>query len=285
MTAGYFDLGETADILVRSVVPIPGTDNVRDIGGFPAQGGLRIRRGEVYRAEALAHPGAGVARVALWRAEAVPDYRRLRLRAVIDLRGTQEAIVAPSAWAEPSGAALHTIPIDEGAEGDATNYVRDLKAGLLRTFTASDLAAYYARSVRTSAMSYGRAIGVIADSGPVLAHCSAGKDRTGILIALLLESLGTPRDLVVADYAYTGVLRPRRVLAYADVLQGVGVEPEAVSALFETPAEAMAMLLAGLDAEFGSVRAFLADRAGIDDSTLEALGERLLEPTSPASQA
>src|ERR1700712_3429969 len=261
-----------------SRVPIPGTDNVRDLGGFPGLDGRKIARGRIYRAEALAYPGPGVARVALWSADAIPAYRKLRLQAVIDLRSRQEAALAPSAWAESSGAELHSIPIDGGAEGDTTDYVRDLKAGVLRSFSAADLASYYARSVRASAAAYGRAISVIAASGATLVHCSAGKDRTGMLTALLLEALGTPRDLVVADYCYTGVLRPHRVLAYADVLHDVGIEPSAVSALFETPPEAMELLLAGLDAEFGSVRGFLWERAGVGESTLQALGERLLEP-------
>lgn len=272
--------GDQLATLEVSRVHIPGTTNVRDLGGFQAAADRHIQPGRFYRGEALARPGPGVARVALWNENSIDSYQALGLRTVIDLRGENETRVAPSAWGESSRAVLHSIPIDEGGEGDNTDYVRQLKAGELRTFSPDDLADYYARTVRTSARQFGEAVGVLASPGsaPALVHCAAGKDRTGLLVALVLETLGTPRELVVADYAYTGVLRPNRVAAYADVLAAVGVEATAVKALFETPAAAMERLLDGLDAEFGSVREFLLTRGEIEEAKLDGLAEQLLEP-------
>jgi protein-tyrosine phosphatase len=268
--------------LASTRVTIRGTDNVRDLGGLPAADNLRVRHGVFFRGEALAHPGPGVARVALWDENELDAYRRLSLSLVIDLRAPGEVALAESAWADANDARMLAVPIAEGGEGDATDYVRQIRAGTLRSFSAADLAAFYAATVRARADQFGEAIRALAQPAnlPVLIHCSAGKDRTGMLVALVLEAIGTPREYVVADYALTGVFRPNRVAAYADVLLAVGVEQSAVAALFEAPAAAMQGLLDGIDDEFGSVRNFLVSQAQVEPALINALADVLLEPAT-----
>ena len=276
-------------LLLQSRVDLPGTTNLRDLGGYPTRNGRVVRPGALYRAEALAIPGPGVARVALWRDELLKEYRRLGLALVIDLRPEQESALPPSAWAWATDAVLLAIPINEGGEGDATDYVRRLREGTLRSFSAEDLAEYYRTTLRRRARQFGLAIEALAGAGatPALVHCAAGKDRTGLLIALVLEALGVSREIVVADYALTGAFRPNRVAAYADVLAAGGIAPEDVSALFETPADAMQLVLDGLDRDHGSVQAFLLGPAGLDEHALRRLAGALLTdpPSGPVAVA
>jgi protein-tyrosine phosphatase len=271
--------------LLGSRIDIPGTTNLRDLGGYPAAGDRVIRSGVLFRAEALAYPGPDVGRVALWDERQRDRYRSLGLALVLDLRAPHERDAAPSAWADASGATLMVVSINEGGEGDGTDYVRRLRQGSLRSFTADDLAAYYASTLRRRADQFGRGIAAIAAPGgvPALVHCAAGKDRTGLLIALILDVLGVARDVIVADYALTGVFRPRRVDAYADVLAASGIEPAAVSALFETPAEAMDLALASIDTDFGSVREFLIRHGGIGPEVFDDLAATLLTDTQRGS--
>jgi leucyl-tRNA synthetase len=184
----------------------------------------------------------------------------------LDGMGVEEAKQAMCAW------------LAERGEGDATDYMRRLKAGTLQRFTADDLAEFYRLTVRARARQIGEALSLIAvdDAAPVLVHCAAGKDRTGLVVALLLEALGIRREVTVADYALTSVFRPNRIAAYADVIAAAGVEPHDVSALFEAPPDAMRLLLEGLDEEYGSTLAFLRDVAGVENATFDALQKRYL---------
>lgn len=251
--------------------------NLRDLGGTPAAGGRTVAPGRCYRAEALVAPDT-TPLCTPWLPEHAEAYRDLGVRTVLDLRSRGEAERVASAWPEATGAELVVLPIEEGGEGD-TDFVHEIRTGVRTTFTASDMAAYYALTLRRRTAEFGTGLRVLADADrlPVLVHCAAGKDRTGLLVALLLEALGTPREVVVADYALTGTLRPNRVQAYAHLF-AAHVDLAAIATLFDSPAAAMEQALAGLDDEFGSVAAYLESRCGVTPEHVAALREGLLTP-------
>lgn len=261
-------------------VPVGGTANLRDLGGVPAGDGRAVAASRVLRAEALVLPGTTPLCTA-WLPSDTGAYRALGVRTVLDLRSGAEARRVDSAWPDATGAAYVAIPIEEGGEGD-TDYVREIRTGLRTRFTAADMAEYYTLTLRRRADEFGRGLRILTDPArlPVLVHCAAGKDRTGLLVALLLEALGVSRRVVVDEYALTGMLRPRRVLAYAHLFEGSGVDLDDVAPLFDSPAAAMDEALAGLDAEFGSTARFLTDRCGLTRDDLEALRANLLAETT-----
>ena len=264
--------------MLDKVIAIEGTSNLRDVGGYPASQGTQVRRGKLFRAEALVFPGAATS-ASIFAEANLRDYRALGLKTVIDLRGLSEAKARPSAWAYASGAVLLQLPLDGGGEGDATEIMQRLRAGILRAFTVDDLAEFYGVMLRRQAKMFGRVFEALAvpDRLPALAHCAAGKDRTGVLVALIHEILGVSRDFIAEDYAMTEILRPNRVLAYLDLLKPVGIEPESVEPLFQAPADAIRWTLEKLDADFGSVEAYLVKSAGVTPEALIRLRDFLIE--------
>lgn len=256
---------------------------MRDLGGYPAGDGQVLVRGRFYRSEALAHPGASEVH-AIWDAANAAHYAALGLRTVIDLRTPRETEVAPSAWRVATGAKVVHLPMAEGGEGSDTNVMGRLLSGELTRFDAYDLARLYQGALDRRAEVFVAAARLLATSDrcPLLVHCSAGKDRTGMLVAVVLEALGTPRELVVRDYALTGIFRPNRVASYAAQLAAAGLDADAVRVLFETPAPAMDAALGYLDTVYGGAASYLVEVGGLDPAELAGLRANLLATSGNA---
>ncbi|KRF21121.1 hypothetical protein ASG90_01565 [Nocardioides sp. Soil797] len=260
---------------------IPGTANVRDLGGYPTIDGREVVRGRFFRSEALSYPGAGEA-LGIWDAAHREHFDKLRLRTVIDLRAPKENQIEPSAWEEATGARVISLPILEGGDGSDTYFFGDLLSGKSTSFLIPDMVVFYETTLRRQSKVLGEVVRLLADkvNAPALVHCSAGKDRTGITVAMVLDALGVPRDLVVEDYALTQQFRPNRVASYADLFDGLGVALDDVRVLFESPPEAMEATLAHVDEEYGGSRSYFLEVCGLTDADLDALGDNLLGPSA-----
>lgn len=193
-----------------------------------------------------------------------------------------EAEKAPNAWGVATGARIVHLPIAEGGEGSDTDFMRRMLAGEISTFAAEDLADFYMHVLERRSDVFGAAARIIADpaSLPALVHCSAGMDRTGLFTALMLEVLGTPREVVVEDYTMTGVFRPNRVDSYGDLFAKAGVDGQQVRSLFETPAVAMQTALEHLDERYGGAAGYLVEAAGVADEDIGAIRANLLDPST-----
>ena len=266
-----------ADVVVDGaaarVVRLPGLRNVRDLGGLPAADGARVRTGRVLRAELLGGPDAPEMCGTYDEADA-DRFRALGLRTILDLRTPDEEAEVPSQWVRATSARLVNVPVAEGGR-----LIEGMLSGVVPATTAEEFGRLYTKMFDRRAEAFGAALTVLAEPAvlPAVVHCSAGKDRTGALVALLLSVLGVPRDLVVEDYAYTGVARPDRVDLYADDLAAVGRSVEEVRVFFEAPPVTMRVALDHLDAEYGGVEAYLTGPGRTDPAVLERLRDTMLE--------
>jgi protein-tyrosine phosphatase len=108
-------------------------------------------------------------------------------------------------------------------------------------------------------------------------HCHAGKDRTGIVAALLLDALGVERETVLDDYELTARyrLRTHQESSYQRLVES-GMSPEAAAGVLTTPRWAMQHALEDLDRRYGSVADYLQGPAGMHSNNLRSLRRRLL---------
>lgn len=239
-------------------IALEGASNLRELGGWPAEDGRRVRPGLVWRSATLANlTEADAARVAA-----------LGLRTVCDLRGIREAEARPSRL--PPGVERVHIPIEPTVGASLRDLLQREQA------TGEDVVAL----LRRAYLDYtARFLGVyrrlfellLERRAPLLVHCSAGKDRTGVGAALLLTALGATRETVLADYRATDRLWRR------DHSLPEGTPRPLADALLATHPELLEETLDQAIALHGSVPALLERGLGLDPPRLRALRDAYLE--------
>jgi protein-tyrosine phosphatase len=237
--------------------------NARDLGGYATEGGQETRWGAVVRSDSpAALTEAGRA--------ALADYG---VRAIVDLRLPAELADHPNPFAEP------------GDHGIVYTNVSFIDPAAAPPDAVSTLAEDYLQMLDRYRQGVAQSMAAIASApadGAVLIHCAAGKDRTGLISALLLGLVGVPADTVAADYAMTAeLLRPRDEAWLAAAPPEERAEREAMLARYAPTAEVMLEVLAGLEERHGGVEGYLRE-AGVSPADLERLRERLL--ASPAGE-
>lgn len=188
------DTGEVREVSIRHL-PLQGTPNFRDLGGYQTTDGHYVRWGMIYRSGVLTYLTPA-------------DYSyltNLGIRVVCDFRSKQENESEPERWIPGASTNMISLPMGgpkkDGKEASVQNILGNdptpekLRARMINSygdfaFAASDQYAAVFQQVKNESL-------------PLLYHCSAGKDRTGVFSALLLLTLGVPEKTVLEDYALT----------------------------------------------------------------------------------
>jgi len=237
-----------------------GIENFRDFGGFSGRHGP-VREGLLFRSAHHANASD----------EDLDRLGRLGIATIVDLRRPDERSAQPSR--RPPGFAGEVISDDSGDASEAP-HVAFLKQGDLSDAAIERfLIEYYRNAPFEHAQLFGRAFAAL-ENGSLLIHCTVGKDRTGLLAALIQLALGADDDTVMEEYLETNraMLSEAKVARAAMGLKAMlGTEPSpvAIRALLGVEAH---HLQAGLNA--------IADQAGSIDAYLDRLGvdrRRLLE--------
>jgi protein-tyrosine phosphatase len=237
-------------------VPFTTVFNFRDLGGYATSDGRAVRPGRLYRSD-------GLYRLA-------PDERdrfgALSVRTVVDLRRADELAKAGQLAAAP-GLTYHHVSLQRAAW---TSVSVDA-AGMARYL--ADQYANIAEEGAGDGTPVGRVLRLIAeaDNAPLVFHCAAGKDRTGVVAALTLSLLGVPDAVIAEDYALTQRSEDR-YNAWRAANDPAFVPPTAPSA---APAAAMHLFLTELRTRYGSVPGYAA-RAGVTPDHVDALRAHLL---------
>lgn len=252
-------------VVAERTVALPGGVNFRDLGGYRTADGRAVRWGQVYRAGSLAELSD----------DDVAALGALGLRLVCDLRSPDEVARRPDRL--PPGAAYDHRPI----VGEVGRLRRVVTLYRKRHRVQELLEEVYRVMLDQNSATFAAVLRLAADPAnrPLVIHCTAGKDRTGLVVALLLLALGVPEETVVADYTLSnlafevlaGRMRPEMSRLYSFGFGEVQLRPFLLA-----EARTLRGALAYLRHRYGSLDWYF-QRAGLDDVVVERLRAELLE--------
>lgn len=265
--------------LEQRCIQLEGGSNLRDIGGYAAADGHRIKWGHVYRSGSL----WGLTK-ADWN-----WVDRQQIRAVCDLRSDEERELAPTVWS----AGEAPLQVDEvyAAHLLFSGRRRNSDAGVGEMETR--LYGLFAQLLAPSFRSFFQAL--IEGHVPAIVHCTAGQDRTGLAVSLLLTALGVDRDTIHADYLLSTELRvPKNEMDqsllpaladsnavarfYTDLVEERGPDVFKPRRLIDATGTPLVEVALGVIVRnWGALDAYMEKELGVGPAEVKALRSRLLE--------
>ncbi|WP_327753802.1 tyrosine-protein phosphatase (plasmid) [Sphingobium sp. SJ10-10] len=249
------------------IIFMDGGHNFRDIGGYPTRDGCHVAQGLVFRSGTMSELSD--------RDHAILD--NLGLKVICDLRSTSERSRRPSRLPEAAQYEIwsrdHHMSAGDLTEAmhrpDATpDTVRALMIDAYRTLAYEQAPSYRELFLR-----------IAQGPLPLVFHCAAGKDRTGIAAALLLDLLGVERERIFADYALTDEFFARGCQLIASDPVGhrfAEVDPAIWEPMMRADPAYLAAMFVALEVRHGTAEAFIRDELGLDDEDIMTIRDRLL---------
>jgi len=237
-----------------------GCFNFRDIGGYLNQDGKRVKKGLYFRA----------GRQDRMTEKDLVQLSDLNISTQIDLRKQEEVLDQGRGPLEDMGAKYINISvIPEGGSDKLNKLVGDTGISGKR----------YLGYLEFGPTSWLRLFGILANEEnlPVLLHCTAGKDRTGVSTAFLLSVLGVSRDIIEADYLLTNLDTKRQ----ADFIESTvgypeGYDREKMISIAGVPKDAMKDFLDGVESKWGSAIEYL-EKIGVTKDQMDMVRNNFLE--------
>ena len=262
---------------MNRLVPLEGGRNFRDLGGYATGDGRRVRWGRAYRSGVMSY---------------LTDADRVRLdglglRTVCDFRAPGERKREPTNWQSPGTQVLHWDYDFRSVSLRAVLADVDV-AELSPEIAHRCMTELYRRLPTLFAAPYAGLFRKLADGeSPLVFHCAAGKDRTGIAAALILISLGVPRDTVVGDYVLTDSVVDLEASLFAHPRTSIGVGDEhahltrvgreARAPLLQARPEYLQAAIEQIEGDCGSIEQYLRERLGVTDEMIRGIQDHLLE--------
>ncbi|MDB5970314.1 MAG: protein tyrosine/serine phosphatase [Hydrocarboniphaga sp.] len=252
----------TADHLQQvRCLPLSGAVNFRDLGGYVAADGRRVRWNQLFRSDSLAELSDADLQV----------LARVGLRTICDLRGEPERVHKPNRvlLTPPAMHAIGFMP----HRGD--ELLTETRTGAIGVGEIeSRVREIYRRFVTEQSQAYSKLLSLIEPAAlPLLFHCTSGRDRTGFGSAVVLMALGVPRSTIEEDYALSN--RYRRDLTFQI---GGEVSAEVMATLTQAHPDYLAAAFAAIDEHYGTDTTYLRVGLGISAARQRELQALLLEP-------
>jgi len=244
-----------APIAQSPFLPVEGSINLRDMGGYASRTGGRVKHGMLYRSGGMASLSeAGQAQI-----------RALGIHTICDFRRTSERERFPTLWWKDS-ATVYWTRDHEDASGVLGELIAD-DSSTPETMRDAMIAIYLEIPVEHAASYREMFDRLLAGHVPLLFNCAAGKDRTGVAGVLLLHALDVPRETIIEDYLLTNQAalaldnRQRRDPARA---AKIAAYPELFQPLLTADTAYLDALFGVLDARYGGIDGYLETVLGVD---------------------
>jgi protein-tyrosine phosphatase len=248
------------DLAPSRNVELVGVFNFRDLGGYLTDDGRALRWRTLFRADGLGR----------LTAEDLETLRPIALKTVVDLRRAHEIDERGRFPFESYPVAFHHLPVIDTTWDRELARSEDLPATefLHRAYTAM---------LDEGAPRFADAFRVLADADalPAVFHCAAGKDRTGLLAALMLGALGVAAHDIVDDYALTQATMERFLARVRNERDGAALIDSVPQAFFAAEPAAMTRVLDDLERSHGSVRGYVR-AIGVEPDVMTRLEDLLL---------
>jgi protein-tyrosine phosphatase len=240
------------------LVPLSGTTNFRDLGGYVGHDGRLVQWRKLFRSDHLGALSPGD----------ILSLSDIGLARVADFRGADER--QQQACAMP-GLTVHSLPIDPSV-------VQSMKAHLAkgRDLNAEDTVRLMAQTYRAFVHDHSHRFAslfalLLESDSPLVFHCTAGKDRTGFAAAMILLSLGVSRDVVMQDYLLTNA-------HYKMPDPGASDLPlEALQVLWRVQQAFLDASLQAVDTDFAGIQNYLVQQLHVGPREQERLAEMYLQ--------
>lgn len=249
----------------RRMPGLQGASNFRDLGGYPGAHGRPLRWRRLFRSDHLGGLTDTDRQV----------LREMGVTRAFDFRGIEERAAQPY---HLPGLRQHALSIEPTV---AQNMAALVEAGLpLTAARMTDLMeALYRRLVHEESPRYAEWFGhLLEDDAPLVFHCTAGKDRTGVAAALLLLALGVPREVVEQDYLYSNQVFRRPPSSG----HGGLVPEEALQVLWTVQSRFLHASLDVIEATPGGLERYFEQRLGLSPAARERLMSLYLETPEAA---
>ena len=255
-----------------SRIALSSTRNLRDLGGYATLDGRHVKGGLLFRSDNLGH----------LEGKDLERFAALGLKTIFDLRSVKERESKPTRF--PPGSVPRVVEIPLFYQPLAPEIMRrhilggDLDEGDARRLMKESYRAY--------ALNYPAELSTLlrglAEPGvlPALIHCTHGKDRTGVAVAVILRSLGVPQETVLEDYLLSNVFWESEANRLSCLAYGASffrTPREEVRALLEVRPEYLEAAFTAINERYGSFATYLHEGLGIDSVTLERLRAALLD--------
>ena len=269
----YFHIrvdGADTGVVAHRHIPLQGTPNFRDFGGYRTQDGRRVRWGRLYRSGFLS---------ALTESD-LDVLKYLNIGLVCDFRSEDERQRRPSRWALSAVPRTELLPL---APGNQAHTLKALLGGSSDPDVRIDDVIGAMESINREFVVdhcgvYGRLLQLVLDEpGAVLIHCAAGKDRTGFGAAVILAALGVSESNIMEDYMLT-----RRYLHMEREIKGLmrryelSVPQEVVEPVIEVRPQYLSAAFDLIKADYGDFATYLSEGLGFGESAQRELKARLL---------